>query len=443
MYTPTVPDVIVIGAGLAGLAAARELTSAGRTVTVLEARGRAGGRVHTHRLDTGQTIDLGAQLIGDVQPRVSALVDEIGLTRVAPNATGDVVYIPSPGAPLKRIAADEIGLGVLGQLDLLQALHRSERTIRGLAGADTERLDAMTAAEYLQSVTFLDASFGLISGLLEEGMCVPLDTVSAYEVLDQIAAAGGLDAQQASEQWFLAEGTQPIAAHLEAALPTEVVRNSPVHHLGLDEAGVRVSTGSGEYQAQRVVVAVPPQFYGHIGITELLPEAHRQAISTWVRADAVKTVLVFDRSFWREQGLSGTMQTPNGLVATTVDGSPADSSVGVLVLFSTSRSARQLRDAGDEHDRIAAVVAWLRVILGPDTPWPIAGRSIDWSADAWSLGGYASHRGIGGWTTAPGLFAPVGPLHFAGSETANEWRGFMEGALQSGERAAQEILDCG
>ncbi len=440
MATSTSPDVIVIGAGLAGLAAARDLARAGRSVTVLEARGRTGGRVHTHRLDTGQTIDLGAQLIGDVQPRVSALVDEIGLTRVAPHATGDVVYVPSPGAPVQRIGADEIGLGILGQLDLLQAMHRSERTIRNLAGADTERLDAMTAADYLQSVTFLDASYGLISGLLEEGMCVPLDTVSAYEVLDQIAAAGGLDAQEASEQWFLAEGTQPIAAHLEAALPNGVVRNSPVHRVEVDEEGVRITAGSGIYQAPQAVIAIPPQFYDTIGINALLPDAHRAAISGWVRADAVKTVLVFDQPFWRAQGLSGTMQTPHGVAAATVDASPADSSVGVLVLFSTSGSARQLHQAGSEHDRIAAVVDWLREILGPDTPWPIAGRSIDWSADPWSLGGYASHRGIGGWTSAPDLFAPVGPLHFAGTETANEWRGFMEGALQSGERAAQEII---
>ncbi|MEO1063556.1 MAG: FAD-dependent oxidoreductase [Actinomycetota bacterium] len=435
------PDVVVIGGGLAGLSAARQLTEAGRTVTVLEARGRVGGRVHTERLDTGHTIDLGAQLIGDVQTRVSALVDEIGLTRVAPHAAGDVLHVATPGATPQRRGSDEIGLGLLGQLDLFQAVQRSEARIRRLAGADVERLDAMTAAEYLRSVTFLDSSFDLVAGLLEEGMCVPLDRVSAFETLDQIAAAGGLEAQEASEQWFLAEGTQPIADHLEAGLRSPVVRNAPVSRIEPDDDGARVVAASGTYRARRVVVAVPPQFYDDIGVAALLPADHRRAISGWVRADVVKTVLVFDRPFWRERGLSGTFHTPDGLASATLDGSPADGSAGVLVLFSTSSAGRRLRQIAGEHDRIAEAVTWLRDLLGEAAPWPIAARSIDWSGDPWSLGGYASHRGIGAWASAPDLFTPVGPVHFAGTETADEWRGFMEGALQSGERAAVEIAD--
>ena len=85
-------------------------------------------------------------------------------------------------------------------------------------------------------------------------------------------------------------------------------------------------------------------------------------------------------------------------------------------------------------------MAWLGQLLGETTPWPVAARSVDWSSDPWSRGGYASHRGIGTWASAPDLFAPVGALHFAGTETATEWRGFMEGALESGERAASEII---
>ncbi len=439
--TTSTSDVVVIGAGLAGLSAARQLAASGRTVTVLEARGRAGGRVHTERLDTGQTIDLGAQLIGDVQTRVSGLVDEIGLTRVAAGAAGDVLHVPRSGGTPERHGPDELGLGLFGQLDVFQAIQRSEAKVRDLAGADVGRLDSMSAADYLRSVTFLDSSCETIAGLVEEGVCVPLDEVSGYEVLHQIATAGGLEAEDASEQWFLAEGTQPIAEHLEAALPSGVIRNAPVDRIELEGDGARVVAASGAYRAHRVVVAVPPQLYDAIGVTGLLHEVDRQAISAWVPADVVKTVLVFDRPFWRERGLSGTFHAPAGLASSTLDCSPSDGSAGVLVLFATSVAGRRLRQAGSEQDRIACAARWMRELLGPDTPWPIAARSVDWSGDPWSLGGYSSHRGIGAWDSAPDLFAPVGPLHFAGTETATEWRGFMEGALQSGDRVAREIID--
>ncbi|MEM9656287.1 MAG: FAD-dependent oxidoreductase [Actinomycetota bacterium] len=433
-------DVLIIGGGLAGLSAARHLTAAGRSVAVIEARGRTGGRSHTHRLADGRTIDLGAQLIGDVQTRVSDLVDEVGLTRVAPNSEGDVLHVPSPGAPSRRLRNDRDGLGALGLLDLLQAGWRSGAQMRKLGTADAGRLDGVTAAEYLRGLTFLDSSYEFLISLLEDNMCVPLDEISAYEVLEQVGAAGGLEAIGASEQWFLAEGTQPIADHLESLLAAPVVHNAPVERLDVGDDGVVAVAGATTYRARHAVVAVPPQFYDALGLADLLDDSRRRALADWVRADVVKTVLVFEAPFWRSDGLSGLFHTPGGFANSTMDCSPADASAGVLVLFSTSTTARQLRDIADEQERMTLAIAWLRELLGDDVPSPVAGRSIDWSGDPWSLGGYASHRGIGGWTSAPDLFTPVGPLHFAGTETADEWRGFMEGALQSGERAAAEIL---
>jgi monoamine oxidase len=433
-------DVVVIGAGLAGLAAARHLAAAGRTVVVLEARERVGGRAHTHRLDSGHTIDLGAQLIGDVQTRVSALVDEIGLTRVSLAVDGDVLHIAAPGESPRRVGPDKDGLGPFGQLDLYQAMLRAEVRMRDLHRADVDRLDSMTAEEYLRSVTFLDSSYDLVAALLEDGLCVPLDEISGYEMLEQIASAGGLEAQDRAEEWFLAEGTQPIAAHLEAQLPAgTVLRNAPVSRVEVHDGVARVTSAGGVITAPHVVVAFPPQFYEPTGVAALLPEVRRRAVEGWVRPDVVKTILVFDRPFWREQGLSGTFHTPGGFANSTVDASPAAGGAGVLILFSTSTTARRLQGR-DEPTRVADAVGWLREILGEDVPWPVAARSVDWSGDPWSLGGYAGHRALGGWATASDLFEPVGPVHFAGTETADEWRGFMEGALQSGERAAAEIL---
>ncbi|MEM9609904.1 MAG: FAD-dependent oxidoreductase [Actinomycetota bacterium] len=231
-----------------------------------------------------------------------------------------------------------------------------------------------------------------------------------------------------------------MADHLASLLASPVVHNAPVERLDLADDGVVAVAGGTTYRARHAVVTVPPQLYGTLGLTDLLADDRQRALARWVQADVVKTVLVFDRPFWRSDGLSGVFHTPGGFANSTMDCSPADASAGVLVLFSTSTTGRRLQGVPDEEERIALAVAWLRELLGDDVPSPVAGRSINWSGDQWSLGGYFSHRGIGGWKSAPDLFTPVGPLHFAGTETADEWRGFMEGALQSGERAAAEIL---
>jgi len=111
------------------------------------------------------------------------------------------------------------------------------------------------------------------------------------------------------------------------------------------------------------------------------------------------------------------------------------------VLFSTAASARRLGSITEERERIAKALEWLETLGCGIVPKLLAARSIHWNDDPHSLGGYASRRGIGGWGTAPDLFAPVQRVHFAGSETATEWRSFMEGALQSAERAVKEVLD--
>jgi monoamine oxidase len=149
---------------------------------------------------------------------------------------------------------------------------------------------------------------------------------------------------------------------------------------------------------------------------------------------------MFDEPWWRRTNHSGIAVSPRQTFGAIVDGSPEDSSVGVLILFSTATGGQILSKSSNEASRVEQAMQWLRRIHGNDVPDPICARSIDWSADPFSLGGYAGRRGIGGWRIAPDLFSPLGKLHFAGTETAKTWRSFMEGALQSGVRAADEVL---
>jgi monoamine oxidase len=227
--------------------------------------------------------------------------------------------------------------------------------------------------------------------------------------------------------------------HLAGEVGGALVLNAAVSRVGQDTGAVTVTAGTGTYRAGCAVVAVAPQLYGRIGLLEGLPPAWRDALSGWRRGSVVKTILVFREPWWRRAGLSGAVSGPGGMFGAALDASRGDGA-GILVLFSTGRGAEALGRVPDEAGRIAAALRWLAQVHGRAVAEPVAARAVDWSADPFSLGGYASRRGIGGWSAAPDLFAPLGRLHFAGTETATRWRSFMEGAVRSGVRAAQGIL---
>jgi monoamine oxidase len=311
--------------------------------------------------------------------------------------------------------------------------------VASLTRRDIARLDNVDAATFLRGVTVLAPAFRAIAGHVEGELCTPLEQVSAYDVLEQGASIGGFAGEDGSAQWFLADGAQGMTDHLAGAVGPSLVLKAAVSRVGQDAGGVTVTAATGTYRAARAVVAVPPQLYGRIGLLEALPPAWRNALSRWQLGSVVKTVLVFREPWWRRAGLSGAVAGPGGMFCAALDASRGDGA-GILVVFSTGRGAEALRRLPDEAGRVAAALRWLAHVHGRAVPEPVAARAIDWSAEPFSLGGYASRRGIGGWSAAPDLFAPLGRLHFAGTETATRWRSFMEGAVQSGLRAAREIL---
>lgn len=430
----------MIGAGLAGLSAARRLRRGGASVIVLEARGRPGGRVHSRRLACGRAIDLGAQFIGDGQRHVSALAAEAGLRRVSAMVPGDVLHLTAPRAGPQRLPPGALPLAALDRLDALQALWRLERSVSGLGPAEMAGLDRLDAASFLRGRTFLGPAFRALASRLEGEMCAPLAAVSTYELLEQLRSVGGFAGEEASARWFLAEGAEGLTRHLAREIGGALVLNAPVRAVAQDTGGVRVVSARGQHRAGHAIVAVPPQLYGAIGLLPLLPPAWRGVLAGWRNGSVVKTILVFAEPWWRRSGLSGTILGAGGRFGAAVDSSPADGGLGVLILFSTARSAQSLRRIACEPGRIAAALRWLRHAHDATPPDPLAAYSVDWSADPFSVGGYASRRGLGGWSGAPDLFLPLGRLHFAGTETASRWRSFMEGAVDSGWRAAGAVL---
>lgn len=433
-------DVIVIGGGISGLAAAHRLKQKGLSIVLLEARDRLGGRIYTQRIEPGVVIDLGAQFLGDAQRRISALVDEAKLTRVAPHQKGDSLYSATTGdIPPLRLGGDDLPLSVIGQLDAYQATCRLSRST-SMDSADAARRDALAVAAHLGDITFTRQTQAYLLNSVESEFCMPGDEISALELWKQIQSIGGLKGQHSSEQWFLAEGTGSLIQHLANALGSSCVLNAAAFGVEQQPDSVTVRTRQGTFTAKQLIVAVPPQLYGRMGLLPALSYAQQKVIAEFKLGSAVKNIFVFPTPWWRERGLSGGGSRTGGLFNSMADASPASGKVGILVLFSTGTSGRRLAAARSEDLRINLLMKELSSWVGGPVPAPTFARSVNWNEDPWSLGGYASRRGLHGWVQAPDLFKSRGRIHFAGTETADEWRSFMEGALQSAERAASEVL---
>jgi monoamine oxidase len=250
---------------------------------------------------------------------------------------------------------------------------------------------------------------------------------------------GGLAGEIGSAGWFLPDGASGLVDYLATELAGDVLLNSPAAFVSVDRSGVSLRVHDETIRAGRAIIAIPPQLYRAAGLLPQLPETWRPLLADWRPGAVVKTILVYDLPWWRSRGFSGSVLAPDEVFSAAVDTSPALGGPGVLVVFSTARGARTLGETAHESARVAQAANWVRQCFGGEVPRLVTGRSINWSSDPHSLGGYASRRAPGGWAKVTDLFSPLGRLHFAGTETASSWRSFMEGAILSGLRAAEEV----
>ncbi|MEZ5100732.1 MAG: FAD-dependent oxidoreductase [Thermoleophilia bacterium] len=441
-------DVVVVGAGLAGLVAARELVRAGASVVVLEARDRVGGRLENADVD-GHALDLGGQWLGPTQHRVHDLVSALGLATCPTHDDGRHLLgcgrssrrYREPYVPASPLALGEFRAAVLR----LDRLARRVPTDAPWAAPAAARLDATTLATWLRRSVrsgragrMLEAAF---RGLLA---AEPAD-VSLLHVLWYLHGGGGFmtmgRTRGGAHQDRVAGGAQLLATRLHEPLGDRVRLGAPVLGLAVAGRGVTATARGSRVRASRAIVAIPPALAGRIAYDPPLP-ADRDALTQRAPLGAViKVAALYERAFWRDEGLSGQSFDPDLPVPFTFDSSPADGTPGVLVGFLLAGRARRLAAAGAEARR-AAVVGSLVRHFGRAAARPTRLVERDWCAEPWSRGGYAAFLGPGVWTQlGRALRPPVGPIHWAGTETATRWAGYMDGAIESGCRAAAEALD--
>jgi monoamine oxidase len=236
-------------------------------------------------------------------------------------------------------------------------------------------------------------------------------------------------------------GSQLMCLKLAEQLGKRVVLRSPVTRIVQGRNGVRVESKRLNVRAKRAIVAVPPVLAGRIGYRPELPEGREQLGVRLPQGRLIKVTAIYDRPFWRDEGLNGTVVSLNGPVNVVYDDCPPDGSPGVLFGFVGGDEARRFLNLPAEQRR-AEVLKNLSDYFGPQASSPREYLETDWVSAKWSRGGPTGIAGPGTLMAyGPALRRPVGRIHWAGTETSSYWVGYMDGAIRSGKRVAKEILE--
>ncbi|GIH23407.1 monoamine oxidase [Acrocarpospora phusangensis] len=441
-------DVVVVGAGLAGLSAARAARAKGMSVLVLEARDRVGGKTWNRELPDGRAVEGGGQWIGPDQLHVNALVRELGLETYPTFMSGDSMRLV--GDEVRRFAQDEDPWTDEERSDINQAVAALERLAAKIdpqtpwKGRTGEEIDKITFENWLTTTCATAAAREFFTGFLAGIWACDVWEVSLLHIVAGIAAAGGrvermTGVEGAAQQDRIVGGSQRIALAMARELGDAVVLGAPVRAVAQDADGVTVSADGVEARAAYAVVAVPPALTSRIRFTPALSPGRDQFMQRAAMTNTIKIHVVYERPFWREQGLSGELRSPGSALALTFDNAPRDSDLGVIVGFVEAARATAFRRL-TEFERRRTVIDQLVLAFGAEAAAPLEIIEVDWTAETWSRGAHQILMAPGTWSSlGRHIREPEGRVHWAGAETATAWICYMDGAVSSGKRAVEEI----
>jgi monoamine oxidase len=440
-------DVVVVGAGLAGLVAARQVQRQGASAVVLEARDRVGGRLLNHPIGDGKVVEVGGQWIGPTQDRIAALAKDMKVDTFPTLVSGENVIEFHGKLSRYRGTIPRIGPHVLA--DVAQAQFKIGRLAKTIpleqpwTAKNARRLDSQTFETWLRRNVYTKGGRALIELSIEAVWAAEPADLSLLHVLFYTASAGNfeilLDTDGGAQQDRFVGGSQLVAIRLAEQLGN-VRLNAPVRRIEHGPDGVTVHADGVSVRGRSVIVALSPALTSRITYDPPVPGHRDQLTQRMPQGSVMKCMAIYEEPFWRADGLSGQATSDTGPAKIVFDNSPPDGSPGVLLAFLEGERARVLGRRPAEERR-EAIVGGLTRLFGPKASKPADFVEKSWAEEEWTRGCYGCYMPPGAWTSfGDALMAPIGPIHWAGAETASVWSGYMDGAVQSGERAAREAL---
>jgi monoamine oxidase len=443
-------DVCVIGAGYAGLSAARRLVAAGRTAIVLEARDRVGGRVWTQRTPAGTPFDVGGTWLGPGQDAAYRLAQELGVGTYRTWTQGEHILATPRGVhryrglipPINPLALAGLALGMAR----LNAMARRVPLDEPWTAPSAGRWDAKTIGDWIGNAFHVPGkqARALLGASMRGLFTSDPSEVSLLHALYLIRSAGSLERLLSIEGGYQQDlfegGAQEMADRMAKALGEGIRTGCAVRGIVQDPRGVLVHAGDTLVRARRALITMPPTLAAHLRYDPPLPAERALLMQRLPSGSVVKIALIYDEAFWRSDGLRGESVGLASPIESTLDASPASGRPGVLAAFSFGPLARRFAALGsDERRRI--VIDTLVERFGAKAARPVHYHEQDWAEEPWTRGCYLAHMPPGVLTQfGRALRAPVGRIHWAGTETATVSHGTIDGAIRSGERAAAEIL---
>ena len=442
-------DALIIGAGYAGLTAAHKLLLAGKKILVLEARDRVGGRVYTKHFADGTYIDLGGQWAGPTQEKLYQLARETGVSTFPTYDEGkSQLYFKGR---LKQYKGLIPPLPIPALLSLNNALKKMNRLSGTIDPASpwshpkASHWDSITLGGWMHGQMKNEKARKLFQIAAEAIFAVNPAEVSLLFALYYTRSGRDFDTLMnirngAQQDRFLGGADLP-ARRLAEKLTGHIMFNSPVISIKQESDKVECLGEGFHFHAKKVIVAIPPVLAQKISYTPSLPPNKLQLFQRIPMGSVWKCYAIYDKPFWRNKGLNGLVASDFGYTSLVFDNSPSDGSKGILMGFVLADKARDFT-LMNENQRRSSILESFTTYFGPEAANPEMYTDQSWAEETWSGGCYTGIMGPHTLSTMGRyLRVPTGNIHWAGTETSDEWNGYIEGAIRSGERAAKEILD--